>query len=118
MRGLRMAMIPDDENGQVLKRMLEDGDDLSRARDIEFFHVFAEEDRARSFADAAAALPDMAVESPEADDEGVWQVCVVRMMAPAHAAITALERELGDLAESHGGFADGWACSLADGSAH
>ena len=58
MRGLQMAMIPDDENGHVLKRMLEDGDDLSRERGIEFFHVFADEDRANAFAEAAAALPE------------------------------------------------------------
>jgi hypothetical protein len=114
MRELRMAMIPDDENGQVLKRMLEDGDDLSRERGIEYYHVFADDDRARAFAEAAAALPDLAVDPPQSDDEGVWQVCVVRVMVPAHAAITALERELGELAESHGGFADGWGSPMAD----
>lgn len=114
MRGLRMAMIPDDENGQVLKRMLEDGDDLSRERGIEFFHVFADEGRARAFAEAACALPDLDVDPPESDDEGVWQVCAVRVMVPAHAAITALERELGELAETHGGFSDGWGSPMAD----
>ena len=120
MRGLQMAMIPDDGNGQVLKRMLEDGDDLSRERGIEFFHVFADEDRANAFAEAASALPDMAVDSPEPDDEdeGVWQVCVVRVMVPAHAAITALERELGELAETHGGFSDGWGSPMADDGGH
>ena len=118
MRGLQMAMIPDDENGQVLKRMLEDGDDLSRERGIEFFHVFADEDRANAFAEAAEALPDVVVDSPESDDEGVWQVCVVRVMVPAHAAITALERELGELAETHGGFSDGWGSPMADDGGH
>lgn len=56
MRELQKALIPDDENGDVLRRMLDDGDDLTLARPIDFFHVFAEESDAQDFA-AAAARP-------------------------------------------------------------
>jgi hypothetical protein len=45
-------------------------------------------------------------------------VCVIRVMAPSHAAITALELQLGELAESHRGYADGWGCPPADETAH
>jgi regulator of RNase E activity RraB len=117
MRSLQLGLIPDDENGEVLKRMVEDGDDLTLARPVEFFHVFADEEQANAFASAAAQLPSVAVEAPEVDEEDeveVWQVCVIRVMAPSHAAITALESELGALAETHGGFADGWGCSPAE----
>ena len=118
MRELQKAMIPDDENGEVLRRMIDDGDDLSLERPIEFYHVFDDESQAEAFASAASDKPLVTVDEPEVDEEDVWQVCVVRMMAPSHAAITALERELGDLAETFGGFADGWGCSPAEPSAH
>ncbi|MFC3550241.1 ribonuclease E inhibitor RraB [Lysobacter cavernae] len=118
MRELRAMMIPDDENGQVLKQMLEDGDDLERARGIEFYQVFSAEADAQAFAEAAAVLPDLTVDAPEVDDEGIWQVCAIRVMAPGHAAITALERQLGELAEVHRGYADGWGCSPAGDTAH
>jgi len=113
MRELRAALIPDDENGQVLRRMLEAGDDLAVPRGIEFFHVFADEAGALAFAGAASALPDLAVEAPEVDDEGIWEVCATRVMAPSHAAITALEATLAQLAGEHGGYPDGWGCMQA-----
>ncbi|MBF6023865.1 ribonuclease E inhibitor RraB [Lysobacter niastensis] len=117
MRELRLAMIPDDENGQVLRQMVEDGDDLSVERGIEFFHVFADEARARAFAEAASALPALAIGAPEVDEEGIWQVVAVRVMAPSHAGITALEKQLVALAGDHGGYPDGWACPTAGDAA-
>ena len=113
MRELRAALIPDDENGQVLRRMLEAGDDLDVPRGIEFFHVFAEEADALAFAAAASALPDLAGEAPGVDDEGIWEVCAIRVMAPSHAAITALEGTLAQLAGQHRGYPDGWGCMQA-----
>lgn len=116
MRELRALMIPDDENGQVLRRMLEEGDDLDQPREIEFFHVFAGEADARAFAAAAASLPDLAVGAPEVDDEGIWELCATRVMAPSHAAITALEETLAQLAAEHRGYPDGWGCLQVQGS--
>ena len=110
MRGLRAALIPDDENGQVLRQMLEAGDDLALPRAIEFFHVFAGEADAQAFAAAASALPDLEVDAPTVDDEGIWEVCATRVMAPAHAAITALENTLAALAGRHRCSPDGWGC--------
>ena len=118
MRELKSLLIPDDDNGDVLRQMLEDGDDLDRARPIDFFHVFADGDDATAFATAAAALADVTVDAPEEDDEGVWQVAVTRTMAPNHAAITALELQLTELAEAHRGFADGWGCPPAADTEH
>ncbi|TZF87157.1 ribonuclease E inhibitor RraB [Lysobacter lacus] len=110
-----MAMIPDDENGDVLRAMLEDGDDLTVARDIDFLLVFGDEAAAGAFADAASQLADLQLSTPEVDDEGIWQVIASRHMAPKHADITRLETELTVLAESFGGYPDGWECSRAAG---
>ena len=114
MRELRLALIPDDETGQVLKRMSEDGDDLDRPRPIDFFHVFAEEADAQDFAAAASAQPDLVVEGPDFDDDdGIWEVTATRTLAPQHKAITALEAELAALAARYRGYPDGWGCDPA-----
>jgi hypothetical protein len=40
---------PEDENGDVLRRMQANGDDLSKARDIDFSVVFHDEAAAKRF---------------------------------------------------------------------
>ena len=115
MKSLQFAMLPDDENGDVLRAMLEDGDDLTIPREIDFHLVFADEAAANAFAEAARQQPDLIVSLTGVDDEGIWQVIASRHMAPKHADITRLERELTVLAESFGGYPDGWECSRAAG---
>lgn len=113
MKSLQRAMLPDDENGDVLRAMLDDGDDLTLARDVAFLSVFATQAQAEAFAAQAGALEGLRVEAPEVDDEGIWQVAAIRHMPAAHAAITALENELATLAQAHGGYPDGWSCDPA-----
>lgn len=113
MKELQRAMLPDDENGAVLRQMLEDGDDLTQPRDIDFLLVFGEQAQAEAFAAGAAELPDLRIAAPELDDEGIWVVAATRHMPASHAAITALEQKLATLADSFGGYPDGWACPPA-----
>lgn len=115
MKSLQLAMIPDDENGAVLRAMVEDGDDLTLPREIDFHLVFGDEAAATAFAEAAKQATDLLVSVPDVDEEGIWQVTASRHMAPRHADITKLERELTVLAESFGGYPDGWECSRAAG---
>jgi len=133
----QLADIPDDENGDVLRRMVEAGDDLAQAREIDFYFLFPTFDQASAFAGEAAALEDVEVgiaeagvdgdeaghedadaDDDDADDEagasGETEVCVVRHMLPSHAGITAFESELSTLAARHGGEADGWGCEQVD----
>ena len=115
MKSLQFAMLPDDENGDVLRAMLEDGDDLTIPREIDFHLVFGDEAAASAFADAAKLQPDLIVSVPALVEDGIWQVTASRHMAPRHADITKLEKELTVLAESFGGYPDGWECSRAAG---
>lgn len=114
-KSLQLAMLPDDENGDVLRAMIEDGDDLTLPRDIDFLLVFGDEAAAKAFADAASQQQDLVVSVPAVDEEGIWQVIASRHMAPRHADITSLEKSLTVLAESFGGYPDGWECSRAAG---
>jgi Regulator of ribonuclease activity B len=45
-----------DENGETLRRMQAEGDDLTRPRDIDFTVVFADESSAEQFAEHIHAL--------------------------------------------------------------
>lgn len=102
---------PNDENGEVLRHMAESGDDLSRARDIDFSVVMPNEDAAMQFSayfknlgyrvkvDQAGTVPELP-----------WDVVVVNYMCPSHAGVTAFENELEALAVRLRGRNDGWGC--------
>ena len=89
--------------------MLEHGDDLDIARDIEFFFLFTGEAEALAFHDQVVVDPTLRAEVSVNEHNG-WQVMVVRHMKPAHSAINELEAQLTDSAQAYGGKADGWGC--------
>jgi regulator of RNase E activity RraB len=102
---------PDDDNGDVLRRMFEGGDSLTRAREIEFAHQFSDAQAAEAFSFEVAG-PGIEVNVDEVDDRPgtPWDVIVTVTMIPDHAAISELEERFGGLAERMGGAADGWGC--------
>jgi hypothetical protein len=111
-----MIELPDDENGDVLRRMIARGDDLNRPRIVDFTQIFPTEAAARAFAAKAEAEGLFAlVEMTETTEDLPWDVVVEHALAPDHAAITALERRLAEMAEGFGGRADGWGCEVVTG---
>jgi hypothetical protein len=102
---------PNDDNGDVLRRMEADGDDLSRPRDIDFNVVFPDEAKAEEYAKqirqngykATVRLATVVKTHP-------WEVLVVKNMIPTHSGITEFEQELQDIANPFGGHNDGWGC--------
>src|SRR3954468_23265534 len=93
--------IPDDENGDVLKRMQADGDDLTKSRIIDFSFAFPERHQALAFAEM---VDDHDVELCifYDEEEETWQAIVKRDMIPSHREITALESSLAAKAASAG----------------
>ena len=104
-----IATFPDDENGDVLRNMLQDGDDLSEARSIDFEHIFPSEQKALAFAASAINRTDT-VSISWYEEKRCWNVQVSRHMVPDHSAIGEFENCLQALARSHGGDSDGWGC--------
>jgi Regulator of ribonuclease activity B len=103
--------LPEDDNGDVLRRLLSHGDDLSKPRDIDFVVVFGEEDAANAFADQILPLGHQVfVERTDTADGLPWDARVVRHMVPDHAAISGFEEELERIAAPYGGRNDGWGC--------
>jgi hypothetical protein len=104
---------PEDENGEVLRRMFEHGDDLSKPRIVDFCFAFAGRSRALEFA-AIVEERDLEVCISFYEERDGWQVIVKRYMLPTHADITSLELSLTKRAVSVGGEADGWGCMQVD----
>jgi hypothetical protein len=106
------AKFPSDENGEVLWRLAQNGDDLSIARDIDFSLDFQTE---QSALDCGMFLFKaefkIQLDPPLADEpDSPWTVQVIPYMVPSHAEIGHLEGYLGDVARHYGGDCTGWGC--------
>ena len=104
-----MSQFPDDENGDVLRRMAEQGIDLTSPRLIEFEHCFPSEEAARGFfAAIEKTVFEAKIFGPDSGDATEWEVQCRERMIPSHSAITETERRLADVAARFDGYADGW----------
>ena len=102
---------PKDENGHILRKMYERGDDVSRPRIIDFCFIFPERTQALVFAEK---MDDKNLEVCISyyEEREMWQAIIKRYTAPTHHEITLLESILTAQAEQTGGKADGWGCML------
>ena len=104
-------LYPNDANGDVLRRMEAQGDDLTKPRNIDFTVVFAEASSAGQFALHFSALGhEVSVEATETNQDFPWHVVVVQDMVPSHDGITNFENLLQSVADGWGGHNDGWGC--------
>ena len=102
---------PNDANGDALRRMQAEGDDLTLPRNIEFTVVFPAEHKAKRFAHHFRELGfAVSVECTGALQDSPWDVIVVKHMVPSHEEIAAFEASLQQVAEAMGGRNDGWGC--------
>ncbi|HEY4380691.1 MAG TPA: ribonuclease E inhibitor RraB [Acidobacteriaceae bacterium] len=109
-------VFPDDENGDVLRRMQRDGDDFTKARDIDFVVVLPTGDAASKFSGFCRQLGLTAsIDHSGCVKELPWDVKVIKHMLPSYAEITDFEDELQVVAEELGGRNDGWGCVVQNG---
>ncbi len=100
---------PSDDNGDVLRRMYEGGDDLTQSRIIDYCFVFLDRQRALAFTQAIDDQ-DFQVCISYYKAKKLWQAIVKNNMVPDHAAISAMEAALTIKAKTVDGTADGWGC--------
>jgi len=105
-----MMTFPNDENGDVLRRMQASGDNLTKPRDVDFAFIFDKEDDARGFCAAAHTLGFDRIDRRFWAEKKAWDVSVTIFLMPTHAEITATEMKLDTLAREFCGRADGWGC--------
>jgi hypothetical protein len=102
---------PDDDNGDVLRRMAANGDDLTQPRNIDFTVVFPDEASAHSLAAHFRSLGyNASIRNSEVQSDLPWDAVVVKNMVPTHHAIGEFEEQLQDVADEFGGLNDGWGC--------
>jgi hypothetical protein len=109
------ATFPDDDNGDVLRRMASHGDNLAAPRNVDFEHIFPSIEAAFAFTAQVVNRTDT-VSVKWYDARSSWNVRVTRHMTPTHRAITELELSLDKIARDHGGNADGWGCMQVGGN--
>ncbi|MFZ1624206.1 MAG: ribonuclease E inhibitor RraB [Gammaproteobacteria bacterium] len=102
-----------DTNGELLRLMQEQGDDLTAPRDVDFFVIFETRAQAEAFAEAATVALGMPAQVSPYEKTDKWQLVLTRHMPPDHALLNSLEKQIAGLARQHGGDADGWGCPQA-----
>lgn len=109
--GCDWVLYPNNANGDALRRMEAQGDDLTRPRNIDFTVTFSDPNSAEQFAEHFRALGhQVSVELTETNRDFPWDVVVVQHMVPSHDGITSFENLLQSVADSLGGHNDGWGC--------
>jgi hypothetical protein len=107
--------IPGDLNGDVLRDLIRDGDDLSLERDIDFALAFVSKKGALMFVSKARSLGLNAVLDDDNITDEYFYVDVTRKMIPRHADIGQFEDYLENLAAPFGGRNNGWGCFVMRG---
>lgn len=109
------SRFPADDNGEVLWRLVQAGDDLSVPRDVEFVLDFDSEQGAVDCGIFLFRNEYKVQLSPplESDADSPWSVEVIPYMAPDYRDIAGLEAYLKDVAQHFGGVTSGWGCIAA-----
>jgi hypothetical protein len=102
---------PNDETGELLRLMQDQGDDLSVARDIDFFLIFDTREQAETFARRTDLGPEFRVSTGHYEKTSKWQAALTVHMAPVYAELLSLEKQVARLGREHGGQPDGWGCA-------
>lgn len=104
-------LYPDDDNGNVLWQMHQDGDDLTEAHEIKYSIAFKTQELAEKC--ALFLLQEEQKISLFVDEENEvheWIVTIYVYMEPEYSDIVDLEEWFTKIAEQHGGEYDGWGC--------
>ncbi len=99
---------PADADGETLRRVSEDGADMSSPMIIDFTVVAPTESSARAIA-ALAASQGFDPSISDAGGSGQWSVYCSKSMLATHAGVVAEQATLNALARPQGGHCDGWA---------
>ena len=106
-----LELFPNDDNGDVLWQMAQDGDDLTEAHEIEYSIAFT--DKAKAEQCALFLLHEEQKISLFIDEESEnqeWIITIYVYMEPEYSDIVDLEEWFTKITNEHGGEYDGWGC--------
>jgi regulator of RNase E activity RraB len=110
---------PNNPDGYMLRRVVEDGSNMARPMTIDFSIAVADEGAAHRVADLVEAHGfDPSIHCD--DDDGSWSVFCAKSMLATYDGVVAVQAQLKALVEPHGGACDGWTTfgNSHDGGGH
>jgi hypothetical protein len=103
-----MDDLPNDADGDALRRVADMGSDLSKPMFVDFQVAVPDEASAKALAAAAAELGYHVSVSDSAECTLPWTCeCSTRMLV-TYDAVIAIQSELAEIARPFGGLPDGW----------
>ena len=103
-----------DPDAAVLEQLKKAGSDLTKVHAPEFFLYFPLEAAAREAARRLETEGYAAIARPSANGDGTWLCLATKQMVPRYEALTAIRRDLEELAAGLGGEYDGWGIPIVD----
>ena len=98
---------PKDSDGDSLRQLAADGNDMNSPMDVDFPVVIPAEIPAKKFASLASSK-GYNVHLWRHEDDGEWDVICSRNMVPTYDDIVGIQKELSQLAKPLRGYCDSW----------
>lgn len=93
--------IPDDDTGQAIKRWAEEGTDLTRPIEIDFF-IDVADDAMGAKVSSDSALAGFSVSVERDGETGRWTCYCTKTMIPEYPVIVSIEKMLTEMGRRHG----------------
>lgn len=107
-----MPHFPDDNIGEILRKLHEMGDSLENPRPIDYDCVFPSPVLAEQFLEAVRWLGYERVTSMHWEKLGSWCVCVTVFMLPEHEPMSLISGKLAAVSSEFMGNFDGCGCFI------
>ena len=107
-----LTLFPEDNNGNALWQLFQDGDDLTQTREVEFSVIFPNQQLALKFGQLLLENNQKLSFCPNPSDQDLpWEITAYPEMAASYENITAYQHLLETSSKSLQGQFDGWYCS-------
>jgi regulator of RNase E activity RraB len=99
--------LPNDADGDALRRLLEDGSDLTQEMEIDFAMDIPDQEAGLAFAEIVRPL-GYAAEVQKDDESNRWTCYCIITIVPAYETMISIQESLADLGRPFGAIPDGW----------
>ncbi|HEX8603568.1 MAG TPA: ribonuclease E inhibitor RraB [Pseudoduganella sp.] len=100
--------IAEQQDARVIEDLLHNGADVTKVHSIDFFLVFSRQSDAMAIAEKVRVLGYGVVGVNQTATRKQWELHAKRKMVPKLEAMQASTRALQALAQTRGGYYDGW----------
>jgi len=104
---MKTPEIPNDADGDAMRRVIEHGSDLSRPMEVDFHIAAPNEEAARKIA-AAASMQTFETKCSADVEGGKWTCSCSRIMLLVYDDLLRIQKVLDLLSQPFGGYVDGW----------